>query len=123
MLVVKLSVFNTRKDGSIVQPDKAGFMPLYMTVISGGELPENAKILNGTIAENQGMVVGKVYAITVNELESDPIHGEQFEVQNMMELGFKDIQGLNIQGVKRFTPKAVEADEVVAGAKTKEIKI
>ncbi len=121
MLVVKLSVFNKRKDGTIVSPDSNGFMPLYMTVLKGEELPENAKILNGTIAHNQGMTVGDVYGVSVTETETDPIHGEQYNVDMIVKLGFQDIMSLNIGGVKKFTPKAIVATDVVA--ETKKIKI
>lgn len=58
--------------------DRNGKLPVYLNTISGDALPQQARVLSGSVAENQGLNVGISAAISVTRLEDHPEYGEQY---------------------------------------------
>ena len=80
-------------------PDKKGKMPVYLDC-ANGELPQRARVLAGTIAENLGLEVGKIYAITVTHTgESE--YGPTYRHSN-----FGVISTVEYLGMMKSLPKA-----------------
>lgn len=58
------------------QNDKNGKSPIFLNIL-GGKAPNKILVQSGTIAENQGLEVGKSYLLQVRELEPDA-YGRRF---------------------------------------------
>lgn len=61
--IVTVNTFSAK--GGEVKSDVNGKNPVYLDVISGSGLPENSRVLSGTIAESLNLEVGNTYAIDV----------------------------------------------------------
>lgn len=118
--VVKVNRFN----GSASNParaDKNGMEPVILNSYNG-TLPNNAKVLSGTVAANLGFQVGKNYMVTLTHTGNDSQYGEQYQYSVVGELTAVEIaQNLNSLGrgviqsaVKESAPKIQSA--VAAGA-------
>ena len=82
--VVKVNRFN----GSANRPavaDKNGMEPVILTSYNGN-LPNNAKVLSGTVAANNGMQVGKNYMVTLTRTGTDSQYGDQYRYDVVGEL-------------------------------------
>jgi hypothetical protein len=105
--VVKVNRFN----GSANRPavaDKNGMEPIILTSYNG-ILPNNAKVLSGTVAANNGMQVGKNYMVTLTRTGTDFQYGDQYRYDVVGELSPVEI-AQNIQTLG----KGVIQSEVVA---------
>lgn len=65
-------------------PDKNGSMPVMIQCVAG-KMP-NRQVMSGTVAERQGLEVGKTYLIQVRERGFDKVFGEDFTWTKLMEI-------------------------------------
>ena len=78
--------------GSIEEPsspDKHGKMPVILSVIAGQS--PNKRILSGTVAERNGLVVGKAYLVQATEDEPDAVYGRQFNFTAVKEASLMEV--------------------------------
>ena len=68
--------------------DKNGMEPVYLNVLAG-KCP-NRNVLSGTIAEREGLEVGKSYLMQVREIEANE-YGRQFTFSKIGELSALDV--------------------------------
>ena len=123
--VVKVNRFN----GSANRPavaDRNGMEPIILTSYNG-ILPNNAKVLSGTVAANNGMQVGKNYMVTLTRTGTDSQYGDQYRydvvgelspveiAQNIQTLGKGVIQSEVATTTSSTTSKVLETATVVEG--------
>lgn len=103
--IVSVSQFNGEK----AKPNKNGMMPLYLTSLTAVPLPTRAKILDGTIAQRNGMVAGKNYFVTV-ALSGTSDAGPSYSVSNLGEI--TAIQLLQLGAVSFDQPQMMPQQQV-----------
>jgi hypothetical protein len=84
VLTVAVSVFQ----GSTTRPakaDKNGMLPVILTALSGS-LPNDAKVLSGTIADRAGLTVGSVCTIAITTGEQREYEGSMRNTYNYLKL-------------------------------------
>lgn len=64
-----------------VTANKNGLMPLYITPVSG-KFPEGRNILDGSVAERGGFEAGKMYLISIDEIDANE-YGRQFQFNKL----------------------------------------
>ncbi len=112
-------------------PNKNGKFPVMLQLIAG-KMP-NRNVMDGTVAERQGIEVGKTYLMQVREQGVDKVFGTDFTFTKIKELlTGKDIQDTTenmpkpeIITVKR--PEGYEGEyhrhgDAIEGSRTKRIK-
>lgn len=104
VFVAKVNAYTGSNDNPATA-DKNGKMPVILNVL-GGSAP-NARILSGTIAENEGFTVGKAFVVSCSETETDPEHGRRFRFSNAGELNVMDTIDLLTSG-KMSAPEIVD---------------
>ena len=116
--VVRVNNF-TGKDGVISQ-DKNGKNPVYLTYISGSQLPEKARVLSGTIAENLGLEVGKSYIVNTEAGEVHPDYGQQYSHTVVAEMQASDLISLFSNELKTSIRSTANVEKAVPqGAEAK----
>ena len=100
--------------------DKHGKNPVILNVLAG--TCPNRTVLSGTVAEREGIEVGKSYLFQVRETATDPKHGRQFvyskagEVSTMEILTAADKLGdasiFDVNGADAKTKEKVEDEKV-----------
>ena len=92
--------------GSKTKPataDSNGLMPVILPSIEGGQLPETARVVTGTVAQRAGLVAGKSYQISVSnggprtypdKATGEERTGTQWNYQVLHELSFKDLRDI-----------------------------
>lgn len=117
--VVKVNRFN----GSASRPavaDKNGMEPIILTSYNG-TLPNNARVLSGTVAANNGFQVGKNYMVTLTRTGTDSQYGDQFRYDVVGELSPVEIAqnlttlGRGVVQSEHSTTNAVSKVPVNAG--------
>lgn len=78
------------KEGS--HTDKNGKQNIFLKPLAG-KMPNKAMVLAGSVAEQAGILPGKVYLCMVTERNPDAQYGRQFSVTNLGEVAPKDILG------------------------------
>lgn len=76
LCLVSIAAFNGSSENP-AKADKNGKMPIYLNTLTGS-LPERARVLSGSVAENQGFTVGSVGMIKVERIEDSQEYGEQY---------------------------------------------
>ena len=112
--VVKVNRFN----GSANRPavaDKNGMEPIILTSYNG-ILPNNAKVLSGTVAANNGMQVGKNYMVTLTRTGTDSQYGDQYRYDVVGELSPVEI-AQNIQTLGKGVIQSEVANATPTAAK------
>lgn len=96
--------------------DKNGKSPVFLNVISG-KAP-NRNILAGTIAENEGIEIGKTYLFQVSEKETSEEFGRQFVWNKISEMS-----GLEVLQAETFMnqPEIFKVEETENGNLENEI--
>lgn len=103
IFTVSVAQFN----GSVVKPAKPDtnqLMPVVLPSIDGNQLPENARVISGTVAQRSGLEVGKSYQISVTnagpgkpyidkETGEEKV-GTQYNYQVLHTLSFKDLRDI-----------------------------
>ena len=79
--IVSVSQFNGEK----AKANKNGHWPLYLSSLTGAQLPPRGKILDGTIAMRNGMVAGKNYLVSV-AVSGTSDAGPNYSVTNLGEI-------------------------------------
>ena len=103
--IVSVSQFNGEK----AKPNKNGMMPLYLTSLTPTQLPLRAKILDGTIAQRNGMVAGKNYFITL-AVSGTSDAGPNYSVTNLGEI--TAVQLLQLGAVSFNSPQMMQEPQV-----------
>lgn len=85
--IVKVDYLNSRRDGKDVH-DTNGNQSVVFTGIAGAEVPRNARVLNGTIAKNSGLLPNPngqpaIFQILCQITGHDPEHGAQYRITNL----------------------------------------
>jgi len=82
-------IIATAKNFTQGNVDKNGKAPVILNVLAG-QCP-NRTVISGTVAEREGLEVGKSYLIQVRETKTDTKHGRQFVFSKAGELSPMDI--------------------------------
>lgn len=85
------------------QPDVNGKMSLYLSPFAG-EIPRNARVLNGTVAENLGVEAGNSYLIRIEYTGDHEEYGPQFRHMNATKLSASEILDLYAEQAKSNAP-------------------
>lgn len=75
--------------GENSKPDVNGVTPVFLKVIAGKS--PNRTILNGTVAQVEGLEEGGAYLVSITEVESHPEHGRQFQWSRIAEMSALEI--------------------------------
>ena len=75
--VVKVNQFQGSLDNP-ARPDKNGQMPVILTSYNG-QLPNNARVISGTVAQRNGWEVGQNYVVSLTLGGVDKQFGEQYQ--------------------------------------------
>jgi hypothetical protein len=76
-----------RKDGRGY--DRNGKQNIFLTCIAG-KMPNKCMVMSGTVAEQNGIEIGKTYMVAFNEGKTDPQYGRQFSTTKLGEVSVID---------------------------------
>lgn len=76
-----------RKDGRGY--DRNGKQNVFLTCIAG-KMPNKCMVMSGTVAEQNGIEIGKTYMVAFNEGKTDPQYGRQFSTTKLGEVSVID---------------------------------
>ena len=96
-----------RKDGRGY--DRNGKQNIFLTCIAG-KMPNKCMVMSGTVAEQNGIEIGKTYMVAFNEGKTDPQYGRQFSTTKLGEVSVID----TLTAVDRLG-EAVIVDVTAAG--------
>jgi len=82
--IVSVGLFQGTKDKPATA-NKNGLMPLYLTVVSG-KFPKGRNVMDGSVAERAGIEPGKMYLISVDEVDANE-YGRQFNYTKLSIIG------------------------------------
>lgn len=114
LFVVTVTPFNG-------QPNRNGKTPVYLNSLNG-ELPDRARVLDGTIAERSNVKVGETYALSLTQTGNGD-YGPTYRHLFVKCLNFEDIQSVMRNGQQGIVQKTAEVlanqkAPVVAGDET-----
>jgi hypothetical protein len=104
-------ITNFSGKGGEVNADKNGKNPVYLTYIKGDAIPDRARVLSGTIAENLGLEVGKTYLINTTEGVEDAVYGKQYTHTVVTEMSGADLLGLFAKELSKTVKSSVTVEE------------
>lgn len=114
MTIVKVSRFT-----GATKEDKNGKFPVYLSYVSGEPLPENSRVISGTVSENSGFEVGANYMVDVVSTGTLYKDKPQFNVNNIAPVTGADLLNLfskDLSKTQRLTTAAPVAEKAHAGA-------
>ena len=99
LCLVKVSAF--KKEGS--EADRNGAINVYLTPVAG-KIPNRAMVVAGTVAEGNGLKIGNLQLVLINEVAPDEEYGRQFthtvldgEVKGLESIGLrKELGGATV---------------------------
>jgi hypothetical protein len=81
LAMVRVNAYQGSKEKP-AKPNKRGAMPVYLQPINH-VLPKEARVLDGTLADNTGLLVGGTYLISYEHTGTDEEYGDQYQILNL----------------------------------------
>jgi len=111
--VIRVNEFRPNGQPKLDKHDKES---VYLEPI-WGQFPEHRNVVSGTIAERQGLKVGKLYQIMAIEKEEHPQFGRQFEFKMI-----REIDSLELIGKDTFIEYVSTSSPITTNFENEEVK-
>lgn len=93
------------------EADKNGKAPVYLNVVSGNAVPQKARVLSGTVAENLGLTPGTVALVSVSRIADSEEYGEQYR-HSLIQKSNSLADTMSVMGLAQAATASVSAPAV-----------